>query len=468
MGMKPEFPILLIDDDEAVLQAQITALQSAGYTNIHAAGDSRQVPMLLEKQEFEVILLDLAMPYIPGEELLKLIKENYPYIPVIVITATDQVDTAVKCMKLGAVDYMVKPIEKSRLLSGVANALDIRELRRRYDSLKTHLLDDILENPAAFAEIVTQNRKMRGLFQYIETIAQTDLTIFITGETGTGKELLARAIHRLSGREGELIPVNIAGLDDTLFSDTLFGHKKGAFTGAEEVRKGLIQQAETGTLFIDEIGDLSPASQIKLLRLLEYREYYSLGSDIRKSSKARFVLAASKTKQELLASENFRKELYYRIATHHIHVSPLRERKEDIPLLLHYFTEKACDELCKRPISIPDELYSLLDCYHFPGNVRELRSMVYDAVSRQEGGILSMQPFRKIITESNEYMPAGQFPSAVTFGERLPTLRQAADSLIDEALDRSKGNISIAANFLGISHQALSKRLQRRQELESI
>jgi DNA-binding NtrC family response regulator len=325
-------------------------------------------------------------------------------------------------------------------------------------------MEDKLEHPEVFRPIVSRDRKMRGIFQYIETIGKTELPIFVTGETGTGKELVARAIHRISGREGEFVPVNIAGLDDAMFSDTLFGHRKGAYTGATEDRKGLIRQASKGTLFLDEIGDLPSLSQVKLLRLLDYGEYYSLGSDVKRAGDARIILATHRSHQELLESPDFRNDLYYRIATHNIKLPPLRERKDDIPLLLHYFLEQSCEQLSQPMPIIPNELYTLLNCYHFPGNVRELRSMVWDAVSRQEGRTLSMEPFRTTINLNTITSPPHETTGTVRFGDRLPTIKQTTEILIEEAVNRAQGNLSIAANYLGISHQALSKRLKRKEE----
>lgn len=452
---------MLVDDEQEVLEAQSITLRMSGYANILAVDDSRKVLDILQEREIDIILLDLAMPHLSGEELLKRIKASFPSIPIIVITAIDHVDTAVTCMKAGAIDYMVKPIEKNRLVSGIQNALEIRSLRRRYDDLKRHLTEDALDSPSAFQKIVTRSEKMRRIFQYVESVARTDLNLLITGETGTGKELVAEAVHRLSGRSGELIPVNIAGLDDTMFSDTLFGHKKGAYTGATEARKGLLQQAGGGTLLIDEIGDLSPASQIKLLRLLEKGDYYTLGSDIRRYSSARIILAAQNTPRELLESGTFRKDLYYRISTHHVHLPPLRERKEDIPPLLHHFLEQACEKLGKERPLVPPPLYPELERYDFPGNVRELKSMVWDAMSRQSREELDLEPFREVILLNSAHHSEIHEDAGIDFAENLPTIKQATEKLISEALKRTKGNIPEAAHILGISRQALSKRLKR-------
>ncbi|MDZ7767137.1 MAG: sigma 54-interacting transcriptional regulator [Melioribacteraceae bacterium] len=222
----------------------------------------------------------------------------------------------------------------------------------------------------------------------MEAIAKTNLPVLITGETGTGKELIANAIHKVSGRKGELVPVNVAGVDDNLFSDTLFGHKKGAFTGAEIERKGLIERAEDGTLFLDEIGDLNIESQVKLLRLLQEGQFYPLGSDIAKLSNARIIVATNRSIKSLQSSNTFREDLYYRLRSHHINIPPLRERKKDIPYLIDFFLIRAAKELGKTKPRPPKELYTLLSNYHFPGNIRELEGIIYDAVSLHKSGIL--------------------------------------------------------------------------------
>ena len=217
---------------------------------------------------------------------------------------------------------------------------------------------------------------MYSIFQYVETIARTALPVMITGETGVGKEMIASAIHKLSGREGAFVPVNIAGLDDHLFSDTLFGHRRGAFTSADSSRKGLIEQASNGTLFLDEIGDLHVESQVKLLRLLQEGKYYPLGADVPKSSNARTVVATNREIQFLRDSESFRNDLYFRLQSHHIHLPPLRERTGDIPLLVAHFLESAAERLDQEIPTPAPELLTLLETYQFPGNVRELQGMV--------------------------------------------------------------------------------------------
>ena len=263
--------------------------------------------------------------------------------------------------------------------------------------------------------------------------------------------------------------MNVAGVDDHFFSDTLFGHKRGAFTGADRDRRGLVDQATGGTLFLDEIGDLSTESQVKLLRLIEERKYYPIGSDIPKLADARIVVATHQEIESMQAQEKFRRDLFYRLRTHHIHLPPLRERKEDFPLLTEQFLEKAAQSLGKKKITPPRELFALLAAYHFPGNIRELEGMIYDAVSQHKSGVLSLQSFREKIMprqrEGQGLLPheseSLQVGAEITFPERLPTLKEVEQILIDETLKRAGGNQTIAAQMLGLTRRALNNRLRR-------
>jgi DNA-binding NtrC family response regulator len=464
----PQFPVLMVDDEAQALNSFEMTLRSASMNHILRCQDSRHVMAIFSGQEIEVMMLDLSMPYVSGEELLAMVTKDYPEVPVIVITGSNDVNTAVACMKTGAFDYMVKPVEKSRLISGVKRAIELRELQRENKLLRYHVLSDQLEHPEAFSEIVTNSPMLRSIFQYIESISMSPQPVLITGETGVGKELVAKAIHQLSQRNGAFVPVNVAGLDDNVFADTLFGHRKGAFTGAEQPRSGLVEEASGGTLFLDEIGDLSPASQVKLLRLLQDGEYFPLGSDVGKRSDARVVVATNQDIQALQESGKFRKDLYYRICAHSIHIPPLRDRREDLLILVDHFLEKASKTLCKKKPTPPNELFTLLSTYSFPGNVRELQSMILDAVSGHKSGKLSMDFFKSYIrpkqhsldVDSRQLLPGENV--LVSFSERLPTLKQVEQFLISEAMKRASGNQSIAAQMLGVTRQALNKRLKHR------
>lgn len=468
--LTPNSPILIVDDEESIIFAIDTTLQMAGINNTLSCQDSREVMNILENQAIGILLLDLNMPYIDGEELLVKISQNFPEVPVIIVTGEIDVEAAVRCMKTGAFDYILKPIDEGRLITSINRAISHRELMKENLALKKQILKDTVQKPDEFTEIITQNKKMVSIFQYIESIAPSRQAVLITGETGVGKEMIAKAIHNISKVSGNFVAVNVAGLDDNVFSDTLFGHSKGAFTGADRVRNGLIEHAAGGTLFLDEIGDLSMASQVKLLRLLQEGEFLPLGQDTHKKADVRILAATNEDLWDLQKSGKFRKDLNYRFRTHHIHLPPLRDRMDDIPLLVDHFLTIAADELNKRKPSVPKELYTLLNTYSFPGNVRELQAMIFDAVSRHKSKILSLDAFKLHIDREQE----NRGPQTVsddtdgnvllTFSEQLPTIKHATNLLIREAMKRGSGNQSIAARFLGISQQALSKRLKNLKE----
>ena len=350
----PSHPILFVDDEEHFLLSAELTLSSNGLNNVETCSDGRQVADLLKKKRYSMVALDINMPYVSGTAILEQIVSDYHETPVVMITAVNDVDSAVRCIKQGAFDYVVKPIDEDKLVSTVKRGLELTEIRSENEMLKQLLLSSGLEHPEAFSAIVTRSPSLQLTFRYIEAIARTNLPVLITGETGTGKELFARSVHKASGRTGELISVNVAGVDDDFFSDTLFGHRKGAYTGADEERKGLIEKASEGTLFLDEIGDLSAASQVKLLRLLQDGSYYPIGSDVAKLSDARIVVATHRDIKTMQASDTFRQDLYYRLKSHHVAIPPLRERKDDLPYLIDHFITKASFTLKKKRPTPPN------------------------------------------------------------------------------------------------------------------
>jgi DNA-binding NtrC family response regulator len=469
--ISPSNPILLVDDEEHFLLSAELAISSQGLKNIETCIESSKVIDLLSAKEYSLVVLDINMPHLSGLDLLPAIRNQFPDLPIIITTAVNDVESAVFCMKEGAFDYLVKPVDNTRLVTAIKRGLELAEIRNENEMLKQSFMRSNVENPEAFSEIITRCSVIESIFKYIEAIGKTNLPVLITGETGTGKELFARAIHKVSGRKGELVPVNVAGVDDNLFSDTLFGHKKGAFTGAEIERKGLIEKAENGTLFLDEIGDLSIESQVKLLRLLQDGHYYPLGSDIAKLSDARIIVATHRDIKSMQANNQFRQDLYYRLKSHQIIIPPLKERKLDLPLLIDHFITKAAVQLEKKRPSVPKELYTLLSNYSFPGNIRELEGIIFDAVSLHKSGILSLESIRsKISIANNELIETSdnekEGDNSINFPGRLPTLKETEDFLIDEALKRSDGNQTIAAELLGISRRALNNRLRRSSDKE--
>ena len=458
-------PVLLIDDEEAWLRSFSITLRAAGISNIHTCADSREGTARALELSAALVILDLTLPHLSGMEVLAQLAEACPDVPVVMLTGVNDVGSAVACMREGAFDYYVKTTETERLVSGVKRALELQQLRRENSRLKESVLDDALIHPEAFEGIVTASQRVWGIFKYLEAVSASPMAVLIAGETGVGKELFAQAVHRVSGRGGRFVPVNAAGLEDQAFSDTLFGHVKGAFTGADSARPGLIEQAAGGTLFLDEIGDLDSSGQIKLLRLLQEGEYYPLGSDVARKSDARIVAATNRDLKALSDTGAFRKDLYFRLQTHRVVVPPLRERREDIAPLLELFLDEAANMLQKKRPSAPRELAALLKTYHFPGNVRELRSMVVDAVTHHPGGILSMTRFKEHMQHlAPLHDPAPRLGAGVTFGEVLPTMKENTELLIEEALRRADGNQAIAAEMLGISRQALNKRLKQSGE----
>ena len=431
--------ILLVDDEEQILFSSELILKSKGYAKVICLSDSSRVLPTLESEN--------------------------PHIPVIVVTAVYEIESAVECMKSGAFDYLTKPVRTEDFLACIRRALQLSTLQRENISLKNSLLSDTIDHEEMFAEIRTINRAMRSIFQYMEAVAGVTDPVLITGETGVGKELIASAIHKLSGRTGNLVSVNAAGLDDTIFSDTIFGHKKGAYTGADCEREGLISRAAGGTLFLDEIGDLDAKSQVKLLRLLQEREYYPLGSDIPKKTDARVIVATNRDIEQMAAQDSFRKDLYYRLSPHHIHIPPLRDRADDLPLLVDHFLEKAAADAGKKKPTYPRELIVLLSAYDFPGNIRELEGMVNDAFVRHKGGMLSQESFISYLDKRRSFLSPAfnttNHAAASPIPNRLPTFSEAEENLVAEALKQAGGTQGVAAKILGITRQALNKRLHK-------
>lgn len=458
--------ILLVDDEAPILKATQLMLQGHGYTSVITTDNSNNVMSLLTSRPVSVVVLDLFMPGLSGQELLSLIVSSYPQISVIVMTALDETMSAVECMRAGAIDYLVKPVESSRLVAAVSKALEVNALASEVSSLKDYLLTDRLVNPEVFQTIITQDKRMRSIFQYIEVIAPSRQPVLITGETGVGKDLLAKAIHTVCKCKGEFVAVNVAGLDDSMFSDTLFGHKKGAFTGADQAREGLIARAAGGTIFLDEIGDLSDSSQIKLLRLLQEHEYYPVGSDIPRKSDARVVVATNKTLKNQMAQGMFRHDLYYRLCTHQIDVPSLRERPEDIPILVEHLTAKAAKSLGREIPACAPEIHSIVSGYDFPGNIRELEAIIFDAVARATTGVMDKECLRMIdcsdtMMTCDDSTPEDEAVVEIlraSFGQ-FPTMYQMENYLIKVALKESNDNQGAAAAMLGIARQTLNKRI---------
>ncbi|WCN08607.1 sigma-54-dependent transcriptional regulator [Marinomonas mediterranea] len=459
----PQFKILLVDDETSFLRSMSLTLERQGYNNLITCSAPEDVQGIINSEKVGLVLLDLTMPVISGQELLTWFTEEHPDITVIIFSGLNQVDAAVECVKKGAFDYIVKTADQEQILESIKRAIHTQELNLENHALRAQLLSNTLKQSDCFDAIITANAQMHSVFRYLESIGQSNQPLLITGESGVGKELIARATHAASKRHGELVTVNVAGLDDNIFSDTLFGHSKGAFTGADKQRSGLVERASGGTLFLDEIGDLSPTSQVKLLRLLQEGEYYPIGSDRPKRIEARVIVATHQNLAERQQEGKFRKDLFYRLRTHRVDIPPLRERSEDIPLLLRHFMRIACEEMGKETLKIPKNLAPRLIQYPFPGNARELRALVYDSVSQSQGEVLDTRPFDPLLEQTDIRNFSEE---KVTFSENqpLPTLNQLSEILVNEAMLRANQNQSLASQMLGISQPALSKRLKNMKD----
>ncbi|MBF0369866.1 MAG: sigma-54-dependent Fis family transcriptional regulator [Magnetococcales bacterium] len=482
-----EKPRILIVDDMVINIKVLSDHLKPHYQVQVATNGPKALEIAAEEPRPDMILLDIMMPQMDGYTVLTRLQADPGTrdIPVIFLTAKDAEEDETRGLAMGAVDYITKPfsppIVKARIKTHLSLQQSIREmmraqlkaqsLQKQVGALNSNLVKEALKNPEAFAEIVTISPQMRTIFHYMEAICDSGEPVLVTGETGAGKELIARGLHRLGGRAGKLVSVNLAGLDDETFSDTLFGHTKGAFTGANQDRKGFISQAEGGTLFLDEIGDLLPASQIKLLRLLQEKLYYPLGADTPSRMDVQIIAATHRDLQARMNEGHFRQDLFFRLSAHHIRIPALRDRREDIPPLTFHFLEEAGKAMDRPPLDPPPELLQLLETYHFPGNVRELRAIVFDAVAQHRtGAILSMKSIQKTIEErrsghhgaTRSILSSTPDHSSFQIEGSLPTLEEAENVLVSEAMRQAKNNQGIAASLLGISRSALNRRLNRR------
>jgi two-component system, NtrC family, nitrogen regulation response regulator GlnG len=449
-------PILLVDDDQELLDGLRRGLYSEGWSHVVTLSDAGDVFEAIQRLAPALVTLDLHMPGCDGQEILERIHQTHPQVPVLVLTAADELETAVSCMKRGARDYLLKPVSIERLAQAIRTQLSHEEAKAEILALREGILNDQLKDPEAFAEILTQCDSMRRIFSYAEAICRSGMPVLVTGETGTGKELMARALHRAKHRERPFVAVNVAGLDDSMFSDTLFGHVKGAYSGAVIARSGLVEKADGGTLFLDEIGDLAPESQVKLLRLLQEGEYYPLGSDTPRRAKLWIVAA---THCAIGDASGFRKDLYYRLQSHCIDLPPLRERRGDVAMLVRHACREAAATLGKRlSDSFALQMAANLEGYGFPGNVRELVGMVYDAVGQARDGSFSRDLILRWLPTLPVTDPVRR--SEIAIGARMPSLKEATRLLVDEALVRTGSNRTAAAALLGISRQTLLNHLK--------
>ena len=435
--------ILVVDDEEAMRESLNDWLKEDGYEVGLAAGGQEAIDMVRD-EPWEVILLDLKMPGMNGLETLKHLKEVRPDAEILMMTAYATVDTAVQAMKEGAFDYLVKPFDPDEVEILIKKIVKHKEL-----ILENILLRKKLEEREQFDEIIGKSDAMQQIFELIKRVASTDSTVLITGESGTGKELIAQAIHGNSGRcYMPLIAVSCGALPESLLESELFGYEKGAFTGAEHTKRGRFEMAHGGTLFLDEIGDISLKTQVDLLRVLQQKEFSRLGGEESIEVDVRILAATNRDLEKAIIENRFRKDLFYRLNVISIHVPPLRERKEDIPLLAKASVRKCCLELNKDEVNIAPSAMKLLVDYDWPGNVRELENIIE----------------RALVIGGGKEIAATDLP----FTEREPVREQLPKSLksmekihIKWVIEEADWNISRAARELDIDRQTLYNKIEK-------
>jgi len=441
--------ILVIDDEENMVLLFKEILEKEGY-KVLTSLDGNEALRIASENPIDLIVSDLSMPEMDGIEVLERIKPVQPDIPFIILTGFGTIETAVKAMKLGAYDYITKPIHRDHLLVTVKKAIEYRKLTQEVRRLK----EDAFET-ASFDNIIGKSKRMHEIFRLIRRVADSTSTVLLQGESGTGKELFARAIHFHSPRKnGPFIAVDCVSIPETLLESELFGHTRGAFTGAVRAKKGLFEEASGGTLFLDEVGDMSLNFQAKLLRAIQEGEVRPVGSSETIKVDVRIVAATNKNLKDQMEKKNFREDLYYRLAVAPITIPPLRERKEDIPLLSRHFLEKFSRR--KPPPQLTPEVLGILLNHSWPGNVRELENLMERAALLCEGA--EVEPSH--LSFETEGIPSLK-------GETIP-LKKATEKTVKiiekekimQALAAAGGNKAQAAKILGISRGTLYNKLR--------
>lgn len=428
---------VLIVDDEKNLRKSIASYLTLENIEVREAENGLSAQRLLEDEAFDCIVLDLKMPGISGLDFLDWLREKGPSIPAVMISAFGNIDDAVKAMKLGASDYLVKPFDPDELLIRVNRAVAENRMKRQA-ALGTS------QPPEE-----TESRVMRDIYHLVDRAAPSDATILITGESGTGKEVLAKRIHEKSLRaDGPFIPINLGGIPENLVESELFGYEKGAFTGAEHRKEGMFEYANGGTLFLDEVGDMPLNLQVKLLRVIQDRKIQRLGGALGLPIDVRLIAATNKDLASMVAEETFREDLYYRLNVIHIELPALRERKEDIPLLAGSLLKKLSIRSGKRIAGITPEALKLLESYSFPGNIRELENLIERALILCEGDTLTPRDF-SLPEAARKDLPGKQ-----------GTLAELEREAIRTALLRNDGRKMETADELGISRRTLLNKIK--------
>jgi len=450
--------ILAIDDDPGVLRYLFILLMQTGKYEVKTLEDSTKALPELDQGRYDVLLLDMDMPGVSGLDILKYARDHHPDLETIVLTGVEDVQLAVTAMKLGAYDYLSKPVNNDLLLLVLERALERRRLKDRVQELREDFRFEDLKNKEAFRDMITRSPAIIKILRYAERIADSQSSVLIWGESGTGKELIARAIHAVSPRRQErFIAVNAGVFVNELFASEFFGHMKGSFSGAYSDKKGFLEAANRGTLFLDEIGELSLPIQVKLLRVLQEGEYFRLGSTQNQKVDVRIIAATNKDLQVEIKKGNFRKDLFFRLNINSIYLPPLREHKEDIPLLAYHFLDKYNKVHKKQIQEIAEPVMNLLQQYAYPGNIRELENIINNMVSVETSDKLTRSSLPSYFSEAfKDYK--GLSPSL-----EEKTLQELEREYIGKILEKTGGNRSRAAKILGISRVNLISKIKRYQ-----
>jgi DNA-binding NtrC family response regulator len=442
--------ILIVEDEAKMRRLLELNMGDDGFTTF-SAGDAETGVKLLRENAVDLVVTDLKLPGMSGLEFLQAIKRQSAALPVIVMTAFGSVETAVEAMKGGASDFVLKPFSLTEMRIKIHKELDVRNLREENRTLR-----EALGKKYSHPNIVARSAKMQEVLATVERVGPTNSTVLLGGESGVGKDLIARAIHEKSRRaSGPFLKINSTAIPENLLESELFGFEKGAFTGAAASKPGKFELADKGTLFLDEIGDVPPATQVKLLRVLQEREFERLGGTKTIKVDVRLIAATNRDLRAALEQRTFREDLYYRLNVVPIDIAPLRERKEDIPDLVNLFISRFAGDSGKSIEGIAPEAMQILVNYHWPGNVRELQNIVERACALAKGGALEEADIHLDVRPAKTANGAGGFlPDGMT-------LEQWEDEMVQEALRRANGNKSQAARLLGLSRNALRYRLSK-------
>jgi DNA-binding NtrC family response regulator len=443
--MKRKVRILVVDDEESMRDSLSEWLREDGY-EVESVESGEEAIEKVKKSKWTAALVDLKMPGMDGIETMREIKKLDKDLPVIIITAYATVDTAVTAMKEGAYDYIVKPFNPEEISMMLGKLVERQSLLLENIYLRKQLM-----RAYQFEDLVGKNKKMQDIFELIKTVADSKSTILIQGETGTGKELIARAIHNTSSRrKGPFVTLSCAALPASLLEAELFGYEKGAFTDAKTTKRGKLELAHGGTLFLDEIGDISPKTQVDLLRFLQEREFRRLGGEENIKVDVRVVAATNKNLKTLVEQGKFREDLFYRLNVITIDVPPLRERKEDIPLLVSHFLEKYNIENKKSIERVSEDAMELILSYHWPGNVRELENCIERAVVICKGNLIKPSDLPDYI----------RVPVSPSYKEDM-TLEELEKIHIEKILTKYKFNIQKSSEVLGIDRATLYRKIKK-------